>query len=68
MGKHSAILPLFAAERTAAKILDMTPAEFRALVASGSLPGPVQYDRWDVAQLEAIMRGTKPKPSEEFEL
>lgn len=68
MGKHSTFLPLFAAERTAAKMLDMTPAEFRALVEAGSLPGPVQHDRWDVSQLEAIMRGTKPKPSEEFDL
>ena len=32
--------PIFARERNAAKVLDMTPAEFRALVVRGLLPGP----------------------------
>lgn len=60
--------PLFASERTAAQMLDMSAAEFRRLVEAGSLPGPVAHDRWDVAELVAIMRGTKPKPAQEFDL
>lgn len=62
MGKHDH--PLFASERTAARLLDMQPGQFRALVDIGALPGPVAHDRWDVSELEAIMRGSKPKPDE----
>ena len=68
MGRQTAIKPDFASERTAAALLDMTPAELRRLVDSGALPGPVYLDRWDVAALAAIMRGSKPKPSEDFVL
>lgn len=68
MGRHSAIWPLFASAKTAAQLLDMTTAEFLQLVGDGALPGPVSFDRWDVVQIEAIMRGTKPKPTEDFVL
>lgn len=60
--------PLFAAEATAARLLDMQVAGFRTLVAEGSLPGPNALGRWDVEELVAIMRGTKPKPNEDFTL
>lgn len=49
--------PLFASERTAAQLLDMKLVEFRALVQAGALPGPTRLDRWDVSELQAIMRG-----------
>lgn len=68
MGKHDL---LFASERSAAKLLDMRPAEFRALVDAGSLPAPIQigeHERWSVEDLDAIVRGRKPKPTEEFSL
>ncbi|MFG6082291.1 hypothetical protein ACEUZ9_002936 [Paracoccus litorisediminis] len=63
-----ALEPIFARETTAAKLLDMTRGEFVTLVQSGALPPPVLHDRWDVAELQAIMRGTKMRPSEEFDL
>ena len=68
MGRHSITWPMFASERTAAAILDMPSTEFRRLVAAGALPGPIALGRWDVEQLAAIVRGTKPKPSEDFVL
>ncbi len=68
MGKAHRDWPLFVREQTAAQILDMTTAEFMALVNQGALPGPTALGRWDVAELSAIMRGTKPKPAEEFDL
>jgi hypothetical protein len=68
MGRREQFLPLFASERGAARLLDMTPTEFRGLVDAGALPQPCSFERWDVAQLEAIMRGTKPKPAEDFDL
>lgn len=52
--------PLFAAEASAARLLDMKPGEFRGLVREGLLPGPVErggYQRWDVEQLARIFRG-----------
>ncbi|WP_226782715.1 hypothetical protein [Oceaniglobus trochenteri] len=63
--------PLFASDRTAARLLDMRPAEFRALVAAGALPPPIRlhgYERWEMATVEAIMRGHAPKPKEDLEL
>lgn len=68
MGRHEPMQPLFASEKTAARLLDMQPAEFRKLVDAGALPCAVRHERWDVAELQAIMRGTKIKPSEEFDL
>ncbi|GAA6190865.1 hypothetical protein [Phaeobacter sp. NW0010-22] len=53
--------PLFARERTAAKLLDMKPVEFRRLVDCGALPKPVkignEFERWFVQDLEAIRTG-----------
>lgn len=63
--------PMFASERSAAALLDMKPAEFRRLVSAGALPPPVRigpHDRWNVAQIEAIIRGDAAKPSEDFKL
>jgi len=67
----SALRPLFADERTAAQLLDMAPATFRRLVADGVLPPPCrvgEIERWDVEELQAIMRGRKPRRREELEL
>lgn len=61
-------MPLFATDATAARLLDMTRPQFRALVDAGALPGPVAHQRWDVDELRAIMRGDKPKPTEDFTL
>ena len=66
--KHA---PLAVKAQTAAAMLDMPIADFRKLVERGALPPPVRiggYDRWHVAQLEAILRGNAAKPNEEFEL
>lgn len=62
------VQPMFASASTAARLLDMKPAEFRRLVDDGALPGPARYNRWDVDQIRAIMRGEAVKPSEDFEL
>ncbi len=49
------------AEKTAAKLMDMAPMEFRQLVKSGSLPSPVKitgnFERWRVSDLEAVLNG-----------
>ena len=48
------------AEKRAAKLLDMKPAEFRALVNQGILPRPRKigpYERWDAEELRSIVRG-----------
>ena len=54
--------PLFASERTAARLLDMKPSEFVRLVEQGALPKPVkiggEFVRWSVKELEAIKTGT----------
>lgn len=60
--------PLFASDRTAARLLDMSRPQFLSLVQAGALPGPVAHSRWDVSELQAIMRGDKIKPAEEFDL
>jgi len=49
--------PIFASERTAAKLLDMSVAEFQRLVSEGALPGAGPLDRWDVEELRRIARG-----------
>lgn len=52
--------PIFATERTAAQLFDMTSAEFLALVESGHLPAPREIGgmkRWAVAELERIAAG-----------
>lgn len=65
------LTPLFARDRTAAQLLDMTPSEFLALVNAGALPRPTRvgnFERWSVADLDAILRGAIPKPTEDFVL
>lgn len=63
--------PLYASERTAARLLDMAPAAFRALVERGALPPPRpigDHLRWRVADLEAIIEGRASLPTEELDL
>lgn len=70
MGRHDPGI-LYASERSAAKLLDMTPAQFRDLVDRGALPAPAkigEHERWSVADLDAIVRGHAPKPVDDFEL
>jgi hypothetical protein len=55
------VTTLFARDVTAARLLDMKPAEFRRLVEEGALPPPVKFDRWDVRELERIMSGDAAK-------
>jgi hypothetical protein len=52
--------PLFACEHSAAKLLDMKPAEFNALVERGHLPPPRDiggFKRWDIEDLRRIISG-----------
>lgn len=60
--------PLFASEITAAKLLDMKRTQFVELVKAGSLPPPCSHDRWDVAELQAIMRGDRIRPNQDIEI
>lgn len=51
---------IFAAERRAAGMLDLKPCDFLALVNDGILPKPTligNHKRWDVEQLQSIVRG-----------
>jgi len=54
-------VPLFAGETNAAALLDMKPAEFRALVEGGHLPRGKEiapgFVRWDVPALQKILKG-----------
>lgn len=53
--------PIFATELTAARLLDMKPAEFRALVNAGHLPRGREIApgmmRWPVDDLRRIASG-----------
>jgi predicted DNA-binding transcriptional regulator AlpA len=52
--------PLFASDRSAAKLLDMKRAEFRGLVDGGHLPKPKDiggFKRWDMNELYRIVSG-----------
>ncbi len=54
------MIPLFATDRSAAKLLDMKPKQFRDLVAAGILPPPINIgnlERWDVEALTKALRG-----------
>lgn len=54
------IVPIFASDRNAAKLLDLKQAVFCALVDGGHLPKPIDiggYKRWDVEQLRRISSG-----------
>ncbi|MDJ0858639.1 MAG: hypothetical protein QNI90_18715 [Dinoroseobacter sp.] len=56
----ASLAPILASERSAAKLLDMKPADFRSLVDAGVLPKPAkigEFERWDVEQLRAIASG-----------
>ncbi len=56
----ASLAPMFAGETNAARLLDMKPAEFRALVDQGHLPRPKDvggFARWDVEELGKIIRG-----------
>ena len=56
----ASLAPLFACERSAAKLLDMKQAEFSALVKDGHLPPPRDIGglkRWDVQNLRRIISG-----------
>lgn len=62
---------LYASDRTAARLLDLTLAEFRELVTAGALPPPTRIgplDRWNVEDLDAIIRGQAFRPQDEFTL
>lgn len=54
-------VPIFATERTAAQLLDMSLEEFRALVKAGHLPPPRTIgdgaSRWFVEDLSSIAKG-----------
>jgi hypothetical protein len=60
--------PIFASEKSAARLLDMATSQFRALVQQGSLPTANEFGRWDVEGLVAIMRGEKIRHHEELDL
>ena len=52
--------PIFATERSAAKLLDMKPADFTQLVDGGHLPKPrdiAGMKRWDVEELRRVIAG-----------
>lgn len=60
--------PIAVKENTAAAMFDMSATEFRRLVGCGALPPPCQIGeaiRWRVADLEAILNGTKRKPDDD---
>lgn len=62
---------LYASDRTAARLLDMTPSEFRDLVNAGALPRPHRigtHERWRVEDLDAILRGAAFRPQDDFTL
>lgn len=59
---------LFANERTAARMLDMSAAEFLALVDCGALPKPrriAEFERWDMRDLASIIRGDASLPEDQ---
>lgn len=52
--------PIYASERTAAKLMDMKPQQFSELVDKGLLPRPCEIGdvrRWRVADLDRINSG-----------
>ena len=52
--------PIFANERSAARLLDMKPTQFTRLVEDGHLPKPREIaglKRWDIEELRRIIRG-----------
>ncbi len=59
--RMSQVVPIFASEATAAKLLDMTHRQFRDLVAAGLLPRGKEFVpgvwRWAVDDLRRIASG-----------
>ena len=58
-------------ENTAAAMFDMTSAEFRQLVAQGTLPSPEKIGnlkRWRVDLLHAVFDAEAARPEEELTL
>ncbi|NUB42859.1 hypothetical protein GEU84_000545 [Fertoebacter nigrum] len=59
-------VPILANETTAAALLDMRPAEFRALVEGGHLPGGREiapgFKRWDTDELRKLAKGELARP------
>lgn len=56
----ASLAPIFANETNSARLLDLKPAEFRALVDAGHLPKgkPLGgFVRWNVEELRQIARG-----------
>lgn len=66
------LTPLAVREKTAARMLDMSQADFQRLVKDGALPGPTRIGDvtlWRVADLEAILSGDAARPGDqEFEM
>ena len=58
--------PIFANETSAARLLDMKPAEFRALVEAGHLPKGKEiapgFVRWDTEELRKLAKGELARP------
>ena len=58
--------PILANETTAAALLDMRPAEFRALVQAGHLPKGKEiapgFPRWDTEDLRKLFKGDMARP------
>lgn len=65
------IEPVAVKDTTAARLLDLSAAEFRRLVDAGALPPPVKigpHERWRVEQIKTILSGEAARPSEDFDL
>ena len=66
------LTPILATETTAAALLDMKPAEFRALVAVGHLPKGREIApgvrRWSFEDLRALASGVLARPDRGLEL
>lgn len=62
--------PILASEVSAAKLLDMKPNDFRALVAAGVLPRGREiapgFVRWSVDELRRIANGEAAQGSYEW--
>lgn len=62
--------PILATSKTAARLLDVSEAEFLALVNGGQLPKPVDLagmKRWSVENLRRIARGAAADGMEDID-
>ena len=66
------IVPIYAADATAAKLYDMKTPEFLAHVDAGHFPRGKEIApnviRWDVEELRSIAKGDLARPDEGFTL